>query len=63
MSENKKPCIFNLHTYCLVADKIELEVRYGSIDFIKVYCGMCVKSMYAKAKHKLVNKFSVVNTL
>jgi len=41
----------------------EEKQKYGSKEFVITYCGLCIKSVYAKAKHKLVNKFSVVNTL
>ena len=37
--------------------------KYGSKEFMVIFCGLCIKSVYAKAKRKLVNKFSVVNTL
>jgi len=64
MNNNKRYCLFNLHTYCIVLDKVENpELPYGSVEFVKLYCAMCVKSAYAKAKHKLVNRYSVVNTL
>jgi hypothetical protein len=40
---------------------MELTSKYGSEEFIKVYCGMCVKAIYAKAKKHI--KMTVVNTL
>jgi len=58
-------CLFNLHSYCLVKERLgnKLELEFGSVEFVKLYCGLCVKSMYAKSKFKLINRFSVVNTL
>jgi len=62
-----KPCIYNLHAYCIVEKHLRESntnsVEWGSVDWIKLHCGMCVKTTYAKAKLSLVRKFSVVNTL
>jgi hypothetical protein len=60
-----KKCIIKLRRYCIVYDNLidEEQAKYGSKEYVITYCSMCIKSMYAKAKHKLVNKFSVVNTL
>lgn len=64
MSENKKMCIFNLRRYCRVIEYInDPKARWGSADWVKVYCAMCVKATYARAKFKMVNRYSVVNTL
>jgi hypothetical protein len=64
VSEVKK-CIIRLRKYCVVYESIssEEQQKYGSKDYVITYCSMCIKTFYAKAKHKLVNKFSVVNTL
>jgi len=43
--------------------KDELEEKWGSEDWIKLHCSMCVKVTYAKSKWKLVKGYSVVNTL
>jgi len=41
----------------------EITSKWGTDEWIKIYCAMCVKSLYAKAKFKAVSKYSVVNTL
>jgi len=43
-------------------NKIETK-NWGSEDWVKVHCAMCVKALYAKAKWKSVKAYSVVNTL
>jgi len=64
VSEAKK-CIIGLRRHCIVHDALVSDERqkYGTKEFVITYCGMCIKTVYAKAKRKLVNKFSVVNTL
>jgi hypothetical protein len=64
VSEVKK-CIIRLRKFCVVFENLvdEEKQKYGSKEFVVTYCSMCIKTYYAKAKHKLVNKFSVVNTL
>jgi hypothetical protein len=64
MGETKK-CIIRLRKYCVVYESLiqDEKEKYGSKEFMVIYCGLCIKSVYAKAKRKLVNKFSVVNTL
>ena len=64
LSEVKK-CIIRLRKYCCVFENLvqDEQAKYGSKDYVITYCSMCIKAVYAKAKHKLVNKFSVVNTL
>jgi hypothetical protein len=64
MSEAKR-CIIGLRRRCVVYENLVDEERqkYGTRDYVITYCSMCIKTFYAKAKHKLVNKFSVVNTL
>ena len=63
MSEKK--CIIRLRKYCVVYGNLtqEEQQKYGSKDYVITYCSMCIKSVYAKAKRRLLNKFSVVNTL
>lgn len=61
MAEYK--CLFNLHKYCIVLNKIQTKYYYGEDEFIRMYCGMCVKTVYAKAKLRLSRRYSVVNTL
>lgn len=64
MSEVRK-CIIGLRRHCIVYDALvsDEKQKYGTKEFVITYCGMCIKTVYAKAKRKLVNKFSVVNTL
>ena len=61
----EKKCIIRLRKYCVVFENLvqEEQQKYGTRDYVVTYCSMCIKTMYAKAKHKLVSKFSVVNTL
>jgi hypothetical protein len=65
-------CLFGLHGECRVVKVIcendafkqrciELTAEYGSEKFIKTYCSMCIKSVYAKAKKHI--RMTVVNTL
>jgi hypothetical protein len=65
-------CLFNLYAECRVVKVIceneafrdrcmEITSMYGSEKFIKTYCAMCIKSVYAKAKKHI--KMTVVNTL
>ena len=58
---NKAKCPFKLNRECPFGFTIA-DLK-NNADYIKIYCGMCVKSKYALAKIKLVNRFSVVNTL
>ena len=64
MSRVKK-CIIGLRRHCIVYDALVSDERqkYGTKEYVITYCGMCIKTVYAKAKRKLVNKYSVVNTL
>jgi hypothetical protein len=63
MSERK--CIIRLRKYCVVHANLTEEERekYGTRDYVVTYCSLCIKALYAKAKFRLLNKFSVVNTL
>jgi len=67
-------CLFNLYKECRVIKTLaysetqeavlraqELAREFGSEKFIKVYCSMCIKSVYAKSKKQV--RLSVVNTL
>jgi hypothetical protein len=65
-------CLFTLHRECRVVSIIcsndafkdrciDLTSKYATEVFIKVYCAMCVKSIYAKAKKHI--RMTVVNTL
>jgi len=66
-------CIFSLRQRCDVVLKIiesiptekvsEVISKWGTDDWIRLQCAMCVKAMYAKAKFKKINRYSVVNTL
>jgi hypothetical protein len=61
----EKKCIIRLRSYCAVYESLVNDERqkYGTKDYVITYCSMCIKSVYAKAKRRLVSKFSVVNTL
>ncbi|RLC36230.1 hypothetical protein DRH29_05005 [candidate division Kazan bacterium] len=67
MSESRKPCLYALHSYCIVFSNLQKEGKevdnWGSEDWIKLHCSMCVKAVYARAKARMVKGFSVVNTL
>jgi hypothetical protein len=65
MTSCERKCIIRLRKYCVVYSNLvsEEQQKYGSRDYVITYCSMCIKAMYAKAKHRLLNKFSVVNTL
>jgi len=67
---DRKPCIYGLHSYCIVFHHLlkkfpkgELEQKWGTEDWIKLHCAMCVKAMYARSKWRTVKGYSVVNTL
>ena len=58
------PCLFKLRRYCVVlAELNQLPYAYGSPQFVQLYCAMCVKTVYARAKNRRLYRFSVVNTL
>jgi len=63
----RKPCIYALHSYCITYKHLSdngIEVsNWGSEEWVKLHCAMCVKSVYAKSKFKIVKSYSVVNTL
>ena len=63
-----RPCLFNLHPYCIVYETLVkyhrdqkklFDDKWGSPEWVKIYCAMCMKAAYAKAK----NSIRVVNTL
>ena len=65
-------CLIGLHKYCKVIDSLEgeqgLQMRksmlvgeYGSEKFLKTYCAMCVKAVYASRFRKI--RYVLVNTL
>jgi len=64
---NKKPCIYGLHQYCIVHSNLAKERKdvsnWGSTDWIKLHCSLCIKATYAKSRLINVKGFSVVNTL
>jgi len=65
--KDRKPCIYGLHSYCIVEEYLKKNNKdtsnWGSEDWIKLNCSMCIKATYAKAKMRLVKGYSVVNTL
>jgi len=67
-------CLYGLRKECRVLEimiekasseeeKKRLIEKWGTDEWVKIHCAMCVKSLYAKAKFRLVSKYSVVNTL
>jgi hypothetical protein len=64
VSEERK-CIIRLRKYCVVYEALSdsEKEKYGSKDYVITYCALCIKTYYAKAKMKLINRYSVVNTL
>jgi len=67
MGSETKPCLYKLHTYCIVEKHLRENGKdvsnWATVDWIKLHCSMCIKAMYAKSKMRLVKGFSVVNTL
>lgn len=66
-SSRKKPCLFNLHDECIVwkytGKTIEKTMTWGDERFVKLYCSLCIKSVYAKAHLQRAEALKVVNTL
>jgi len=67
-------CLYGLRRECRVLEillskaqpeeeKKKLLEKWGSDEWVKIHCAMCVKSLYAKSRFKSVSKYSVVNTL
>jgi hypothetical protein len=61
-------CLFKLYRACNIINTLCQDQQscdkakdFGSEKFVKLYCAMCIKSLYAK-RFKLI-KYSVVNTL
>jgi hypothetical protein len=63
-------CLFKLYRVCNIINVLcqdqhqqscDKAKEFGSEKFVKLYCAMCIKSLYAK-RFKLI-KYSVVNTL
>lgn len=63
-----RPCLFDLHATCIVYERLRkyhpeakeiLNKKWGTPEWVKLYCSMCAKMAYAKAK----NSIRVVNTL
>lgn len=68
LSREPPKCIFRLHERCLVwevvGEKLREEgIEFGSKEFVKVYCGLCIKAVYAKAHLSRAENIKVVNTL
>ena len=53
-------CLFKLYRECHVLSLLEqsksVKPEYGSTEFIKTYCSMCIKSKYARAKYMMARK-------
>ena len=57
-------CIFKLFTVCHVAERGNVNIEFGSLEWIQAICSMCIKSVYARRfKAKRFMKYTVVNTL
>jgi len=67
MGKERKPCIFGLHSYCIVEKHLREHgidtSQWGTVDWIKLYCSMCIKAAYARTKVRSVKHYTVVNTL
>jgi len=66
--QQPRPCLFRLHEECqvwqLVGKQLEEEgVKWGSEKFVKLYCGLCIKAVYARAHLEKAQGVKVVNTL
>lgn len=63
-----RPCLFKLHETCqvwqLIGQQLEEQgITWGSPEFVKIYCAMCVKAIYARAHLERAQSMKVVNTL
>lgn len=67
MRSDTKPCIYGLHSYCIVYKHLHdagIDIKnWGTEEWIKLHCSMCIKTIYAKSRIKTIKSFSVVNTL
>lgn len=65
-NNNPLPCIFDLHEHCIVLERLgkkKEEVDWGDKEWVRIYCGMCVKTIYAKSRIENIKDIRVVNTL
>ena len=65
---NTKPCLFKLYEECrivkLASKALQKEnIEYGDKEFVKTYCSMCIKAIYAQAHLKRAEEMKIVNTL
>ena len=58
-----KKCPFLLFDKCVVFDDAKDKSEFLSKDWVRTYCSMCVKSIYARAKLLRETEVKVVNTL
>lgn len=68
-------CLFNLYDQCIVLRELvnhhknnkalvrRLNAKWGSPEWVRIYCAMCMKSVYAKAHLNKSINIRVVNTL
>ena len=61
IKKNNHKCPFKINRECPFG--FNEEILKQNADLVKLYCAMCVKSLYARAKFKLVNRYSMVNTI
>jgi len=63
----RKPCIYGLHEYCIVYSTLAENggdvSKWGSVDWVKLHCSMCIKVSNARSKQILFVGDSVVITL
>ena len=66
-SERKsRPCLLKLHDYCHVYELVkgvDDVPEWGSREWVKTYCAMCIKAIYARAHLEKAESMKVVNTL
>lgn len=63
-----KPCLFGLYDECRIikyaSSALKKEgIEYGDKEFVKIYCGLCIKAVYARAHLEKAENIKVVNTL
>jgi hypothetical protein len=62
-----KRCIFKLFNVCHVAERSNVNIEFGGLEWIQTICSICIKSVYARRFKRLgrltMSKYSVVNTL
>lgn len=66
--KGKKGCLFGLYPKCHVWEMAgktiqKAGIEWGSEKYVKVYCAMCIKAIYAKAHLEKAENIKVVNTL